>query len=97
MPDSDPREHPFVRTLDDVIAAYTLMREEGVKTLPVDPAVWAAWGAIIEKRPYLPGCVRDLVREGEEKGARWYCAGAVTKKGHPHHPLYLKAFSLLSR
>ena len=50
MPDSDPREHPFVRTLDDVIAAYTLMREEGVKTLPVDPAVWAAWGAIIEKR-----------------------------------------------
>ena len=38
MPDSDPREHPFVQTLDDVIAAYTLMREEGVKTLPVDPA-----------------------------------------------------------
>lgn len=45
MPDSDPHEHPFVRTLDDVIAAYTLMREEGVKTLPVDPAVWAAFAA----------------------------------------------------
>ena len=59
-------------------------------SLSPSPAVWAAWGAIIEKRPYLPGCVRDLVREGEEKGARWYCAGAVTKKGHPHHPLYLK-------
>ena len=59
-------------------------------SLSPSPAVWAAWGAIIEKRPYLPGCVRDLVREGEEKGTRWYCAGAVTKKGHPHHPLYLK-------
>lgn len=59
-------------------------------SLSPSPAVWAAWGAIIEKRPYLPGCVRDLVQEGEEKGARWYCAGAVTKKGHPHHPLYLK-------
>ena len=54
------------------------------------PAVWAAWGAIIEKRPYLPDCVRVLVRAGEEFGASWYCAGAVTKKGHPHHPLYLR-------
>ena len=54
------------------------------------PAVWAAWGAIIEKRPYLPDCVRDLVRVGEEFGASWYCAGAITKKGHPHHPLYLR-------
>ena len=54
------------------------------------PAVWAAWGAIIEKRKYLPDCVRDLVRAGEEFGAGWYCAGAITKKGHPHHPLYLR-------
>ena len=54
------------------------------------PAVWAAWGAIIEKRAYLPDCVRDLVHAGEECGASWYCAGAITKKGHPHHPLYLR-------
>lgn len=54
------------------------------------PSVWAAWGAIIEKRAYLPGCVRDLVQAGEEFGAGWYCAGAITKKGHPHHPLYLR-------
>ena len=54
------------------------------------PAVWAAWGAIIEKRKYLPDCVRDLVAAGEEFGAIWYCAGAITKKGHPHHPLYLR-------
>ena len=54
------------------------------------PAVWAAWGAIIEKRKYLPDCVRDLVAAGKEFGASWYCAGAITKKGHPHHPLYLR-------
>ena len=54
------------------------------------PAIWAAWGAIIEKRKYLPDCVRDMVTVGQECGAGWYCAGAITKKGHPHHPLYLR-------
>ena len=54
------------------------------------PAVWAAWGSIIEKRDYLFDCVRDMVAAGQEYGASWYCAGAVTKKGHPHHPLYLR-------
>ena len=54
------------------------------------PAVWAAWGTIIEKRPYLPECVRDMVDAGREYGAAWYCAGSVSKKGHPHHPLYLR-------
>ena len=54
------------------------------------PAVWAAWGTIIEKRDYLPDCLRDMLLVGEELGAKWYCAGAVSKKGHPHHPLYLR-------
>ena len=56
----------------------------------VSPAVWAAWGAVIEKRPYLPGCVRDMVTIGEEYGARWLSAGKNSVKGHPHHPLYLR-------
>ena len=54
------------------------------------PAIWAAWGTIIEKRSYLPDCVRDMVSAGQEYGAVWYCAGKVSKKGHPHHPLYLR-------
>ena len=54
------------------------------------PAVWAAWGAVIEKRPYLPRCVRDMAAIGEEYGARWLCAGKCSKRGHPHHPLYLR-------
>ena len=54
------------------------------------PAVWAAWGSIIEKRAYLSDCVADMLAIGQDYGAKWYCAGAVTKKGHPHHPLYLR-------
>ena len=54
------------------------------------PVVWAAWGTIIEKRAYLPECVRDMVAVGQEFGAQWVCAGKISKKGHPHHPLYLR-------
>ena len=60
-----------------------------VLSLSQKPAVWAAWGTIIEKRDYLQDCVRDMLEIGEKCGASWYCAGAVSKKGHPHHPLYL--------
>ena len=56
----------------------------------VSPAVWAAWGTIIEKRPYLKDCVRDMVDLGKEHGAHWLCAGKRSAKGHPHHPLYLR-------
>lgn len=61
-----------------------------VLSLSPQPAVWAAWGAVIEKRDYLPSCVSDFLAAGQQVGAKWYCAGAVTKKGHPHHPLYLR-------
>ena len=61
-----------------------------VLSISPKPAVWAAWGAIIEKRDYLSRCVRDMVAVGQTYGAQWYCAGAITKKGHPHHPLYLR-------
>ena len=54
------------------------------------PAVWAAWGTIIEKREYLPACLKDMLEAGKEFGAKWCCAGAVSKRGHPHHPLYLR-------
>ncbi len=61
-----------------------------VLSISSKPAIWAAWGAIIEKRGYLAQCVRDMAEVGMEYDASWYCAGAVTKKGHPHHPLYLR-------
>jgi len=59
------------------------------------PAVWAAWGSIVELRGYLKACVTDMIDIGERYGAVWYSAGARTKKGHPHHPLYLRKDSPL--
>lgn len=54
------------------------------------PAVWAAWGTIIEKRPYLINCVKEMIEIGNEFGAEWFTVGKRSLKGHPHHPLYLK-------
>ncbi len=59
-------------------------------SLSACPAVWAAWGNIIEKRDYLMACMRDFAADGEAAGAKWYTAGPLLKSGHPHHPLYLR-------
>ncbi len=67
-----------------------LMAFRYVLSISEQPAVWAAWGAVIEKRGYLFDCLKDMLEAGQEYGAAWYCAGAITKKGHPHHPLYLR-------
>ena len=61
-----------------------------VLSISEKPAVWAAWGTIVEKRDYLKTCLQDMVEVGKNFGAAWYCAGATSKKGHPHHPLYLR-------
>ena len=66
-----------------------------LSSLEAPPAVWAAWGAVIEKRDYLPRCVLDLVETGRQFGAEWFTAGPRSKAGHPHHPLYLKKDSVL--
>ena len=66
-----------------------------VLSISKQPAVWAAWGTIVEKRDYLKECLQDMLAVGEEYGASWYCAGATSKKGHPHHPLYLRKDSPL--
>lgn len=54
------------------------------------PVIWAAWGAIIEKRTWLKDCVRDMAELAKPFHAEWVCAGSCSKNGHPHHPLYLK-------
>lgn len=59
------------------------------------PAVWAAWGTIIEKRSYLFECLDDMISVGNKYNASWYTAGKRSKTGHPHHPLYLPKNSVL--
>ena len=78
------------KTCNEALHAENLAAFRYVLSLSESPAVWAAWGTIIEKRDYLPRCLRDFLAAGQERGARWVCAGKVSKKGHPHHPLYLR-------
>lgn len=54
------------------------------------PTVWAAWGNIIEMRDYLYPCLCDMIETSLASGASWYHCGLISKKGHPHHPLYLR-------
>lgn len=54
-----------------------------------NPKLWAAWGTIIEHRPWLINLVKEMIALGNTYGATWYSAGPLSKKGHPRHPLYL--------
>ena len=58
------------------------------------PAVWAAWGTLIEKRPYLFDALEEMLAIGEEFHAQWLTFGPRSKAGHPHHPLYLRRDSV---
>ena len=59
-------------------------------SLSKEPVVWAAWGTMIEKRPYLTELLREFAEIGARHQARWVSFGARSKRGHPHHPLYLR-------
>ena len=77
--------NPFLHEENMKAFEYVLSSCDGA------PTVWAAWGTIIEKRPYLVTCVRDMIKIGKDYHARWVSVGNCSKKcGHPHHPLYLK-------
>lgn len=55
--------------------------------------IWAAWGTLIEKRHYLHKCLVCLDDSASEYGCNWVSYGPKSKRGHPHHPLYLKSTS----
>ena len=78
------------KQLNEHLHAENMKAFDYVLSQSENPVVWAAWGAIIEKRKYLPHCVRDMIDIGKCHNARWVCAGKISKKGHPHHPLYLR-------
>ena len=52
--------------------------------------IWAAWGTLINKRNFLPFCLRDIQKAISGYAANWFTIGNKSKEGHPHHPLYLK-------
>lgn len=52
--------------------------------------IWAAWGSLIKKRQYLGALLQDIVFLPELRNCTRVSRGALTKDGHPHHPLYVK-------
>lgn len=54
-----------------------------------DCSIWAAWGTLIEKRSYLFKCLVEIHKISKRQSVKWYTIGESSKKGHPHHPLYL--------
>ena len=54
--------------------------------------VWAAWGDLVEIRPWLRHCLNAILFAIQEKkiNIKWVKMGGLTKKGNPRHPLYLK-------
>lgn len=85
----DMDKTPNIRLHEENMKAFRYILSnvgEGVR-----PTVWAAWGTIIEKRPYLRDCLCDMLEIGRRFDARWVSVGKRSKKGHPHHPLYLRS------
>lgn len=78
-------------TLNAALQAENLKAFEYLCKQSCPPHIWAAWGTIVEQREYLMDCMKDLYHIGERYQATWFKAGALSKAGHPHHPLYLKS------
>ncbi len=56
----------------------------------------AAWGGLIETRPYLRPLLQDIVAGAKLAGSPWSSLGTLTKDGHPRHPLYVRAATELA-
>ena len=84
------RPDDMERSCNPVLHAENRKAFRYLLSLSPAPALWAAWGNIIEKRGYLMDCLRDFAADAQAAGAAWFTAGPLLKSGHPHHPLYLK-------
>lgn len=52
--------------------------------------LWAAWGSLITKRPFLSPTLRGILDLPALQASSWVSRGTVSRAGHPHHPLYVK-------
>lgn len=66
-----------------------------VTEYPTD--IWAAWGTLIEKRPYLMDCLFQIYESTIGLDCNWVSIGKKTKFGHPHHPLYLNSLEKIAK
>ena len=59
-PQRATRPQDMARERDERLHRANMEAFEYILGLSKEPTVWAAWGNIIEMRPYLKGCVQDL-------------------------------------
>ena len=54
-----------------------------------DIKVWCAWGSTIDDRLYLKEYLKDIYNLLNKYNTKYYYRGPISKKGNPHHPLYV--------
>ncbi len=54
------------------------------------PVILLAYGNAIETRNYLKTCLRDITDLLQPLHPQWKQIGALTRLGHPRHPLYAR-------
>ena len=79
------------KELDTVIHENNLAKINQLLSELPKPVIWAAWGTLIEKRPFLIQCLHDIRTLTSRYTCKWVTIGKHSAKGHPHHPLYLSA------
>lgn len=58
--------------------------------------IWASWGTLINKRPYLKSCLNDVATTLGLK-SNWLHISDLTRKSHPRHPLYVAHASVFNQ
>ncbi len=87
----DPKNiHP---KMDEVYHKDNIDALEDIFKMYSNADMWAAWGTIIETRPYFYDALKDIHEISKEHDLNWVHFNKLTKAGHPRHPLYLRADS----
>lgn len=76
------------KEMDRSIHIENLKQLKMLMQLSPDFDIWAGWGTLIKKRPFLTSCLKD-VAEVLGLDRNWVNLNELTKHGHPRHPLYL--------
>lgn len=84
---TNPKKLP--KEADNYVMKKNEIIVKGILELYPNAPIWAAWGANIDKKKYLRNLLLDNI--DVLKNRTWICRGKISKKGHPHHPLYVAA------
>ena len=71
---------------EDIHKQNIIEINEIIKKYPASD-ILCAWGTPIKKRNYLKQCLKDIIKIIETQNLKMI---ALTKEGHPRHPLYCK-------